>query len=88
MTEPRHVVRNALRATPVPIVNLAEEAGCSDRLLRMIRDGDRRLTAEIQADLVSGLRRMRAGIDAAIKDLETVDVEPRDTHLGATESDR
>lgn len=76
MKETEAVLRKALDATPGSIRALAEEAGVSERLLRMIRDGDRRLTSDVRAKLVVALRTWEEDCGAAADALEAVDLTP------------
>jgi hypothetical protein len=51
-------VRRALELAPGSIRALAQEAGISPRLLRMIRDGERTATPRVVAALASACDRM------------------------------
>lgn len=56
MGESKAVLREVLDAIPTSLRALALAAGVSEKLLRMIRDGDRRLTPEVRVRLVEALR--------------------------------
>lgn len=71
------VVREALDRAPCSVRALALEAGVSPRLLRMIRDGDRRLTRETRDALAGALRDREDRCRAAAEALEAADPEPR-----------
>lgn len=50
-------LRRVLEEAPGSVRALAEEAGLSDTLLLLVRDGERRLTPRTRQALVSALRR-------------------------------
>lgn len=75
MSDSRAALRQALDAIPASTRALAEEAGVDEKLLRMIRDGERRLTPETRDALAGALRRWRGRLDRAIEALEAVDLE-------------
>ena len=56
--ERTEAVRKALELAPGSILALAQAAGLSDRLLRMIRDGERRATTGALTALVAALEQM------------------------------
>lgn len=47
----------AVRSVPGSVRELAAEAGVSDTLIRLVRDGKRRLTSETGAAVAAALRR-------------------------------
>lgn len=75
MSDSRAALRQALDAIPASTRALAEEAGVDEKLLRMIRDGERRLTPETRDALVGALRRWGGRLDEAGEALEAVDLE-------------
>ena len=65
------VVREALRLSPHSIRTIAEEAGVSDKLLRMIRDGQRTATVPVVTALADAMERLteqQAGATSMLKD--------------------
>ena len=65
------VVREALRLSPHSIRAIAEEAGVSEKLLRMIRDGERTATVPVVTALAGAMERMteqQAGAASMLKD--------------------
>lgn len=76
MDEPRNALQQVLDATPASIRALAREAGVDDRLLRLIRDGDRRLTPHVRDALVEAVSRWEARCRKAREALEACDLEP------------
>lgn len=70
MTNGRAVLRKVLEANPASIRTLASEAGVSEKLLRLIRDGNRRLTPETRDALAGALRRWEARCREAAEQLE------------------
>lgn len=58
-------MRRALELAPVSGLALAKEAGVSARLLRMIRDGERRATPTTTGALLSALERLSGQHEAA-----------------------
>lgn len=76
MEETEAVLRKVLDAIPASTRALAREAGVSPKLVRMIRDGDRRLTPETRAKLVAALRTWEADVGDAADALETADLGP------------
>lgn len=75
MGEPKAVLRKVLDAIPTSLRALAHEAGVSEKLLRMIRDGDRRLTPEVRAQLVEALRAWEQDCGDAADALEAADLQ-------------
>lgn len=71
----RAALRQALNANPASMRALAREAGVSPKLLRMLRDGERRLTPDVQVKLVDALRRWEADVGDAANALEAADLE-------------
>lgn len=80
----------AVEAAPGSIRELADEAGVSDTLIRLVRDGDRRLTPATRDALADALRRWGARCEAAAEGLASADVdEPKEpTMHHATEMNR
>lgn len=76
MNERRAAFQQALDATPASIRALAREVGVDDRLLRLIRDGERRLTPDVRDALVEALSRWEARCRKAREALEACDLEP------------
>lgn len=76
MEETEAVLRKVLDAIPASNRALAREAGISPKLLRMIRDGDRRLTPETRDALAAALRRWEGRCGEAAEALEAADLEP------------
>lgn len=72
MQDESAALREALEAVPTSIRRLAEEAGVDEKLLRMIRDGDRRLTPSVRNTLLGALRRWEERVGGAIEALEAV----------------
>lgn len=70
----REVLRELLDDLPYGASALGRDAGVSDRLLRMIRDGDRPLTARVRDDLAAALRRRVARLRSAIEALESLNL--------------
>lgn len=70
-------LRKPLEAAPCSIRALALEADLSPRLLTMVRDGERRLTAETRDALLAALRRREERYGEARRVLESVDLEAR-----------
>ena len=69
-------LQTVLDRSPASIRSLAHAADLSEALLRAIRDGDRRLTADTREALVKALRE-RAGIyEELAETLDAVDLEP------------
>lgn len=59
-------VRNALQVSPMSVRMLAHEAGVSDTLLRLIREGRRTATPAVVGALADALERLSAkNIEAA-----------------------
>lgn len=75
MEEPQAVLRKVLETSPASLRALARAAGVSPKLVRMIRDGDRRLTSEVRAKLVDALRRWEDDLGDAAECLEAVDLK-------------
>lgn len=73
----QRVLRELLDALPYGASALARDAGVSARLLRMVRDGDRRLTAEVRDALGASLSRRAARLGEVVEALEDLDPEPR-----------
>lgn len=76
MEEIQDALRKVLDAIPASTRALAREAGVSPKLLRMIRDGERRLTPQVRDELVAALRRWEAQCGDAAEALEAADLEP------------
>lgn len=76
MSDPRAALRQALEATPTSIRALAREAGVSHRLLRLVRDGERRLTPETRDAVADALRRWAEDCRGGAEALERCDLEP------------
>jgi len=76
MEETHATLRKVLDAIPASTRALAREAGISPTLLRMIRDGDRRLTREVRDALATALRRWKVCCGEAAEALEATDLEP------------
>lgn len=72
MEETKAILRKVLDAIPTSTRALAQEAGVSEKLLRMIRDGDRRLTSDVRAKLVEALRTWETDCGNAADALEAV----------------
>ena len=53
-------VRDALQVSPMSMRRLAQEAGVSDTLLRLIRDGHRTATEPVVEALADALERLSA----------------------------
>lgn len=70
-------VRTAVDLAPGSIRALARDAGISPRLVTLIRDGKRRLTAETKRALVEALRRREDRCREARAALEAVSPAPR-----------
>jgi len=70
------LLRSVLEAIPASMRALAREAGVSPKLLRMIRDGERRLTPDTRDALAGALRRWEARCGEALDALESADLEP------------
>lgn len=75
MRESSTIVRRVLDQIPMSTRALAEKAGVDEKLLRMIRDGERRLTADVRDSLLAVLRRWRGQLDGALEELEAAEVE-------------
>lgn len=69
-------LRQALDANPASMRALAREAGVSPKLLRMLRDGDRRLTPDVRAKLVEALRTWETDCGDAADALKAADLQP------------
>lgn len=69
----RDALRDLLDDLPYGAAALARDAGVSDRLLRMVRDGDRRLTPEVRDALVEALVRRIVRLGEAVEALEDLD---------------
>lgn len=76
MEEPRTALQKALDATPASIRALAREAGVDDRLLRLIRDGERNLTPAVRDALVDALGRWENRCREASEALEAAPLDP------------
>ena len=64
------VVREALKLSPHSIRAIAEEAGVSEKLLRMIRDGERTATVPVVTALADAMERLseqQAGATSMLK---------------------
>lgn len=77
MEETETVIRQVLGANPASNRELARAAGISPKLLRMIRDGERRLTPDVRDALAAVLRRWAGDLEDAAGALEAVDLEPQ-----------
>lgn len=75
MSDSRAALRQALAAIPTSTRALAEEAGVDEKLIRMIRNGERRLTPKTRDALAGALRRWQGRLDGAVEALEAVDLE-------------
>lgn len=75
MSDGQTVLRNVLDANPASTRTLAQEAGVSEKLLRLVRDGERRLTPQVRAALVDVLRRWERELRQAADGLEAADLE-------------
>lgn len=75
MDEPRAALQEALEAIPASIRALAREADVSPRLLRLIRDGRRRLTPEARDAVAEALRRWEADCREAAESLEAANLD-------------
>lgn len=67
-------VRRALQAAPASLRTLAERAGVSERLLRMIRDGERTATPRVVdalAEALEALSRDHAAAASILREQET-----------------
>lgn len=67
------LLRQALGAVPGSLRELARAADLSPRLLRMVRDGDRRLTPATRDALIAALRRWEERCGRAAEALERSD---------------
>lgn len=76
MEQGKQAVRAVLEEVPVSIRALAREAGVSESLLRAIRDGNRRLTAETRKAVVAALRRLGERHHTLADRLEAADSSP------------
>lgn len=76
MKEHQALLREVLDATPTSLRALADAASVSEKLLRMIRDGDRRLTPEVRAALAEAIRTWEKDCGDAVDALEAADLEP------------
>lgn len=76
MDDTSEVLRKALDAAPGSTRELARAADVSPRLLRLVRDGDRRLTAATRDGLAAALRRWEERCGEAAEALERCDLEP------------
>lgn len=70
------MLQRILRDAPCSIRALAREAGVNETLLRKIRDGERRLTADTRDAVVAALRRWEDTCGSLAGDLETADLQP------------
>ena len=52
------VVKEALRLSPHSVRTIADEAGVSEKLLRMIRDGERKATVPVVTALADAMERL------------------------------
>lgn len=73
MNQGQATIQRILRDAPCSIRKLAHEAGLSDRLLRQIRDGERRLTDDTRAALIAALRRWEDSCAELADALEAVE---------------
>lgn len=73
----QRVLHNLLDTAPYGANALARDTGVSARLLRMVRDGDRRLTPEVRDALVAAISRRAARLGEVVEALEDLDPEPR-----------
>jgi len=78
MDKATDVLRLVFDAIPASTRALAREAGVSPKLLRMVRDGERRLTAATRDALVAALRRWEVRCGEALDALESADLEPEE----------
>lgn len=72
------VLGQAFDATPGSIRELARAAGVSETLLRLARDGNRRLTPETREKVVEALRAWEAACREAADGLEAANLGPRE----------
>lgn len=79
MEKGRDVLREILQRAPGSIRELARAAGVDVRLLTMIRDGDRRLTAATREKVTAALRRWSETTGELADRLEASDIEPGGT---------
>lgn len=77
MEDVNAALRQALDTTPGSIRELARAAGVSETLLRLARDGERRLTPETREKVVEALRAWETECGEAADALETADLDPR-----------
>lgn len=75
MGEIQAVLRKVLDAIPTSLRAFAHAAGVSEKLVRMIRDGDRRLTPDVRAKLVEALRTWEADCGDAADALEAANLQ-------------
>lgn len=75
MGQTQAILQKVLDSVPASTRALAREADISPRLLRMIRDGDRRLTSEVRDALIRTLRAWGEECIEAAEALEAADLE-------------
>lgn len=80
MEETEAALRKVLDLNPASLRALAREAGVSPKLIRMLRDGERRLTPEVRGALADALRRWEGHLGEAVEALEAADLEPGGDH--------
>lgn len=70
------MIERILDEAPGSIRELAREAGVSERLIRAVRDGMRRLTPATRDALAAVLRRWAGRCQALAEELESLELEP------------